>query len=138
MSQTIRQQIAQKQAEIAELERQATLLEKVEAFQTFRDLADANPQYPKILTLMEEIKAQTLFHRPERPDYLNVPSMSLFLSTFYPNEHGGRKNLFREEWIDDIFDPIIYTEKDEDWIRDFKIIKGKVLLALRKMNDGWK
>lgn len=138
MSQTIRQQIAQKQAELAELERQASLLEKVEVFQTFRDLTDANPNYIKILTLISEIKRRTEIYRPKHPDYLDVPSAPVFVSIFYPEYSGGGRNkLYKEEWIDEIFDLIINTEKDENWIRDFKIIKGKLLEDMRKMNDGW-
>jgi len=137
MSQSIRQQIAQKQAELAELERQALLMEKVEDFQTFRNLADANPNYLKILALITEIKSRTLFQRPEHPTYLSTPSIHEIAHDYYPEEHFGRGNLYRASLVTDVFDFIIQTEKDEDWIRDFKLIQERVLEDMEKWNTDW-
>jgi hypothetical protein len=137
MSQSIRQQIAQKQAELAELERQAILLEKVESFQTFRDLADANPDYLKILALIASIKRNTLVYRPEHPEYLSTPSIHELAHDYYPNEHFGKANLYRASLVTDIFDFIIQTEKDENWIRDFKLIQESVLEDMEKWNVEW-
>jgi hypothetical protein len=116
MSQTIRQQIAQKQAELAELERQALLAEKVETFQTFRDLYKANPTFHKIISVRDNIVEKTLFYREQHPEYIDGDWYEVI------KIHGQEKDNteifdrdcpFRPELITEPYDLLLATETDE-------------------------
>ena len=115
MSQSIRQQIAQKQAELAELERQALLADKVETFQTFRDLYKANPTFHKIISVRDNIVEKTLFYREQHPEYIDGDWYEVI------KIHGQEKDNteifdrdcpFRPELITEPYDLLLATETD--------------------------
>jgi hypothetical protein len=130
MSQTIRQQIAQKQAELAELERQANLLEKVEVFKTFRDLDKANPSFQKITILRNSIVEKTLSYRQHNPDFVDGDMFEVLKT--HPKEifeDCMQQGVcpFSPELITEPFDLIIATETDPVAIEILEKSKAKVL-----------
>ena len=116
MSQSIRQQIAQKQAELAELERQANLLEKVEVFQSYRDIEKANPTFHQIVCLRNYIVEKTLNLRPKYPEYIEGDKFNVLkiYGDKVLNECLDRDCAFRPELITEPFDLLIATETDAE------------------------
>lgn len=130
MSQTIRQQIAQKQAELAELERQALLVEKTEQYKTFAQTADSNPDFLKIYLHAQYIKTDMTYWAEQHPDFVSQ-DLNRFLKDIYPNvQHDylyNQYNPFTETMITDVFDMIIETETDEYWIESFRKVCAKYI-----------
>ena len=127
MSQTIRQQIAQKQAELAELERQALLVEKTEQYKTFAQTADANPDFIPMYLHAQHIKKDIAYWRENHPDF--VPQdLHRFVNDIYPKfRHDEVDNPYTEKMITDVFDMIIENETDEYWIGVFRKVSAKYI-----------
>jgi len=127
MSQTIRQQIAQKQAELAELERQALLVEKTEQYKTFAQTADANPDFIPMYLHAQYIKTDITYWRENHP-YFVPHDLHRFVRDIYPQFHHDKDdNPYTEKMITDVFDMIIETETDEYWIEAFRKVSAKYI-----------
>lgn len=134
MSQTIRQQIAQKQAELAELESQALLVEKTEQYKTFAQTADSNPDFIPIYLHAQYIKKDMTSHRARHPDFVSQ-DLHMFVKDIYPKfRHDDSTNPYTEKMITDYFDMIIGCETDEYWIDAFRMVSAKYIEIANEYN----
>jgi hypothetical protein len=136
MSQTIRQQIAQKQAELAELEHQALLAEQTENYKVFAETADANPQFLVIYQLAKYLKDDTISWRknPNSIDYVSCDLHELKRKCYPSFRHDYEDSPYTEKMITDVMDLILASETNPEWIDIFTQITAKYIERAHQYN----
>jgi malate synthase len=136
MSQTIRQQIAQKQAELAELEHQALLAEQTENYKVFAETADANPQFLTIYQHAKYLKDDTINWRknPNSIDYVSN-DLHAFVRNCYPTfRHDYEDSPYTEKMITDVMNLILASETNPEWIDIFTQITALYIVRAHQYN----